>query len=174
LRHLVCCGAVPDLANLSVSQGQGRVFEKGKRLLDPAGEKALEIALQAKQAGDEVIVLGLGREQDADVLKRALAMGADRAVFAAAPDDGFVLANAVLAAASQLGAERVYASDGEVAQRLASMRAGVRIAPLETAARSPNAIAIMKAAKKAVERIEIALPGDDATPRLEIRGEYLA
>jgi electron transfer flavoprotein alpha/beta subunit len=166
--HLVVVRAVPDLENLSVSLGQGRVFEKGRRLVHPADEPAVEAALQARQPGDEVVALVMGEERDLDALKKPLAMGADRGAFVAAPDDGFVQANLALAAAARLGAGRIHAGPGELAARLGVPPPG----PLVP--RTPNALSIMKAAKKPVERLEIALPEDDAKPRLQVRGEYLA
>jgi electron transfer flavoprotein alpha/beta subunit len=167
VKLLVYCRTAPDLDNLSISQSQGRVFEKGKRRLDPRDEPAVEAALQAKKPGDEVIAIAIGEEADADALKKAFAMGVDRGVLVVRAGDGFVLANTLRAAAAKLGADAIYGGGGEVAGRVGAV---IGNAP----PRTPNALAIMKAAKKIVDRLDVELSEDDATPRLVKRAEYLA
>lgn len=167
MRLLVCCKPVPDLENLGVSLSQGRVFEKGRRRLDPLDEPAVETSLQARGPGDEVIALVVGGEADADALRKAFAMGADRGVLVVAQHDGFVRANLIRAAAKALGAEAVYCGPGETAARLGAVVGDAK-------PRAPNAMAVMKAAKKPIERLTVELPEDDRTPRLLKRAEYLA
>jgi len=71
-----------------VPEGQGRI-DPGSKRLDRSGEGALnrfdanavEEALRLKGDGDgEVVVVSMGPEKTADSLRKALAMGADRAV----------------------------------------------------------------------------------------------
>src|SRR4051794_21916888 len=71
-----------------VPEGQGRI-DPGSKRLDRSGEGALnhfdanavEEALRLKSDTDtEVVVVSLGPEKAADSLRKALAMGADRAV----------------------------------------------------------------------------------------------
>jgi len=71
-----------------VPEGQGRI-DPGSKRLDRSGEGALnrfdanavEEALRLKGDGDgEVVVVSMGPEKAADSLRKALAMGADRAV----------------------------------------------------------------------------------------------
>jgi electron transfer flavoprotein beta subunit len=71
-----------------VPEGHGRI-EPGSKRLDRSGEGALnhfdanavEEALRLKGDGDdEVVVISMGPERAADSLRKALAMGADRAV----------------------------------------------------------------------------------------------
>lgn len=84
---VVCTKAVIDLSNVSVSRGQGKVFEKGKRLLNPFDEHAVEMALQIRQAeGGAVTALTVGDGRDEDALRKALALGVDRAVFVKGPE----------------------------------------------------------------------------------------
>ncbi|MBI3271979.1 MAG: electron transfer flavoprotein subunit beta/FixA family protein [Planctomycetes bacterium] len=84
---LVCVKAVLDLSNVSVSRGQGKIFEKGKRLLNPFDEHAVELALQLRQAAaGTVTALTVGEGRDEDALRKALAMGVDRAVFVKGPE----------------------------------------------------------------------------------------
>lgn len=53
----------------------------GEQVFDEITERALEVALQQKEAhGGDVVVLTMGPEQATDALRKALAMGADRGV----------------------------------------------------------------------------------------------
>lgn len=157
MRTVVLCHAVPDAANLSVSKSQDRIFEKGKRLLFAPDAVALEAALQARQAGDEVIALAWGEEANREILKKPLAMGADRAVWTAGDP---------AAAAKALGVEAVFGSTQSPlgANVLPSFVGGalglaedrVRlVAPDAASPRIPNALALMKAAKRPVETVEV-------------------
>ena len=172
--HLAVVRSAPDPAQLSVSRSQGRVFEQGKRLTDPRDEAAVEAALQARGPDDQVVVLLVGEEADTDALRKPLAMGADRAILLAASGDGFVRANLISALARKLGAGAVwFAPDAEEGRRLPKIS---RLAPPDLKPRQANALAIMKAAKKPVERLEAAalgLPEDDLKPRLVLRSSNL-
>jgi electron transfer flavoprotein beta subunit len=93
-----------------VPEGHGRI-DPGSRRLDRSGEGALnhfdanavEEALRLKGDGDgEVVVVSMGPEKAADSLRKALAMGADRAVLvsdAAAEGSDLVATSKVLAGA---------------------------------------------------------------------------
>ena len=93
-----------------VPEGQGRI-DPGSKRLDRSGEGALnhfdanavEEALRLKGDGEgEVVVLSLGPERAADSLRKALAMGADRAVLVtdeAAAGSDLVATSRILAGA---------------------------------------------------------------------------
>jgi electron transfer flavoprotein beta subunit len=93
-----------------VPEGQGRI-DSGSKRLDRTGEGALnhfdanavEEALRLKGDGDgEVVVVSMGPEKAADSLRKALAMGADRAVLvsdAGAEGSDLVATSKVLAGA---------------------------------------------------------------------------
>lgn len=156
MRLLVLCHAVPDSANLSISKSQDRIFEKGKRLLFGPDAVALEVALRGRQPGDEVVALAWGEEANREILKRPIAMGADRAVWTAGDP---------AAAAKLLGAEVVYGStESPLGANVLPSRVGgelglaedrVRlVAPDAASPRIPNALALMKAAKRPVEAVD--------------------
>jgi electron transfer flavoprotein beta subunit len=66
----------------------------GEQVFDEITERALEVALQQKEAhGGDVVVLTMGPEQAIDALRKALAMGADRGVHIL--DDGLAGSDAV-------------------------------------------------------------------------------
>jgi electron transfer flavoprotein beta subunit len=72
--------------------------ESGDAVLDEINEKAVEAALQLKEAhdGSTVTVLTVGPERAGDALRKALSMGADRAVHLT--DDAVAGADAVTTA----------------------------------------------------------------------------
>ena len=88
MKIAVCVKAVPDAAS-------GRRLDPSTKRLDRSGELAIsewdtyaiEEALVLKEAaGDgEVVVVSLGPERAVDALRKALAMGADRAVLVTDP-----------------------------------------------------------------------------------------
>ena len=64
-----------------MSKRRGVLIENGKRILDPLSAHALEMALLTReQFGGEVFVMMLGKKKEEELLRSALAMGADRAV----------------------------------------------------------------------------------------------
>jgi electron transfer flavoprotein beta subunit len=88
----------------------------GEQVFDEITERALEVALQQKEAhGGDVVVLTMGPEQATDALRKALAMGADSGVHIF--DDGLAGSDAartseVLAAAlRKIGFDLALAGD---------------------------------------------------------------
>src|SRR6187401_1260798 len=105
MKIAVCVKHVPDAA-------AARRIDPGSKRLDRAGEGALngydanavEEALRLKDAGgeSEVVVVSMGPAKAADSLRKALAMGADRAVLVsdeAAAGSDLVATSRVLAKA---------------------------------------------------------------------------
>jgi len=88
MKIAVCVKAVPDAA-------AGRRLDPGTKRLDRSGEQtvsewdtyAIEEALVLKEAAGEgeVVIVSLGPEKAIDALRKALAMGADRAVLVSDP-----------------------------------------------------------------------------------------
>ena len=83
MKIAVCVKQVPE-ANVPkrIDPETKRLDRSGEGALNPFDVHAVEEALRVKEAsGDgEVVVLSLGPEQALDALRKALAMGADRAV----------------------------------------------------------------------------------------------
>jgi electron transfer flavoprotein beta subunit len=78
MKIVVCVKAVPDASS-------GRRLDPSAKRLDRSGELTLSdfdsyAVEEALQLGGEVIVLSMGPERALDALRKALAMGADRAV----------------------------------------------------------------------------------------------
>jgi electron transfer flavoprotein beta subunit len=78
MKIVVCVKAVPDASS-------GRRIEPSSKRLDRSSELTLSdfdgyAVEEALQIGGEVVVLSMGPERALDALRKALAMGADRAV----------------------------------------------------------------------------------------------
>jgi len=78
MKIVVCVKAVPDAS-------AGRRLDPSTKRLDRSGEVAMSdfdsyAVEEALQIGGEVVVLSMGPERALDALRKALAMGADRAV----------------------------------------------------------------------------------------------
>jgi electron transfer flavoprotein beta subunit len=83
----VCVKEVPDSAQKRIDPGTKRLDRSGEGALNAFDANAVEEALRLKEAaGGEVVVLSMGPERALNSLRKALAMGADRAVLVA--DDG--------------------------------------------------------------------------------------
>jgi electron transfer flavoprotein beta subunit len=81
----VCVKQVPDAAvHKRLDAGSGRLDRSGESALNPTDVNAVEEALRLKEAQEgEVVVVSLGPEKAMESLRKALAMGADRAVLVA-------------------------------------------------------------------------------------------
>ncbi len=83
MKIAVCVKQVPDATvTKRIDAGTKRLDRSGEGALNPVDANAVEEGLRLKDAtGDgEVVVLSLGPEKALDSLRKALAMGADRAV----------------------------------------------------------------------------------------------
>jgi electron transfer flavoprotein beta subunit len=124
MRIAVCVKQVPDATVVKrLDPGTKRLDRSGEGALNPTDVNAVEEALRLKEArGDgEVVVVSLGPEKAMESLRKALAMGADRAVLvtdrAAAGSDlvatSHVLARALEREAADLVLFGQQASDGD-------------------------------------------------------------
>ncbi|MFN8224011.1 MAG: electron transfer flavoprotein subunit beta/FixA family protein [Gaiellales bacterium] len=105
MRIAVCVKQVPDAtAAKRLDPATGRLDRSGEGALNPTDLNAVEEALRLKEAhAGEVVLLSLGPDKAMESLRKALAMGADRAVLisddAAAGSDllatSYVLATAL-------------------------------------------------------------------------------
>jgi electron transfer flavoprotein beta subunit len=82
MKIAVCAKYVPEAnAPKRIDRASKRLDRSGEGTLNPFDVHAVEEALRLKEAGDaEVVVLSLGPEKALDALRKALAMGADRAL----------------------------------------------------------------------------------------------
>ena len=123
MKIAVCVKQVPEAAHRRLDPTTKRMDRSGEGALNAFDANAVEEALRLKDTGGEgeVVVLSMGPEKALDALRKALAMGADRAVLVS--DDGaagsdLVATSKVLAAALEReGVDLVlfgqYAADSE-------------------------------------------------------------
>jgi electron transfer flavoprotein beta subunit len=88
MKIAVCVKQVPDTPNKRIDPQTKRLDRSGEGALNPFDANAVEEALRLKGSdGDgEVILVSLGPTSAGDAMRKALAMGADRAVLVS--DDG--------------------------------------------------------------------------------------
>src|SRR6266487_1558184 len=99
MKIAVCVKQVPE-GNRRIDPETRRLDRSGEGALNPFDANAVEEALRLKDAGGEgeIVLVSLGPAKALDALRKALAMGADRAVLVS--DDG--AAGADLVATSRL------------------------------------------------------------------------
>jgi electron transfer flavoprotein beta subunit len=85
MKIAVCVKQVPDATvHKRIDPGTKRLDRSGEAALNPTDLNAVEEALRIKEAqSGEVVLVSLGPEKAVDSLRKALAMGADRAVLVA-------------------------------------------------------------------------------------------
>jgi electron transfer flavoprotein beta subunit len=89
MKIAVCVKQVPDAAvTKRIDPATNRLDRSGEAALNPVDANAVEEGLRLKEATGEgeVVVLSLGPQKAVDSLRKALAMGADRAVLVADDD----------------------------------------------------------------------------------------
>jgi electron transfer flavoprotein beta subunit len=114
MKIAVCVKEVPDAAvHKRIDPGTKRLDRSGEGALNHFDSQAVEEALKLKEAGGEgeVVLVSMGPAGALDSLRKALAMGADRAVLiaddAAAGSDLVATSRALAAALEKEGADLV-------------------------------------------------------------------
>ena len=114
MKIAVCVKEVPDAAvHKSIDPGTKRLDRSGEGALNQFDSQAVEEALKLKESGGEgeVVLVSMGPADALDSLRKALAMGADRAVLitddAAAGSDLVATSRALAAALEKEGADLV-------------------------------------------------------------------
>jgi electron transfer flavoprotein beta subunit len=108
LKIVVCVKQVPDsAARVVVVDGQV-TWGDAPLVINPWDEYAVEAALKQKETyGGSVIVLSLGKEDEREAIKHALAMGCDEAIQVSDPQlvgsDGAAAARVIAAAITKIG-----------------------------------------------------------------------
>ena len=104
MKIAVCVKQVPEAAHRRMDPSTKRLDRSGEGALNAFDANAVEEALRLKESGGdgEVVVVSMGPEKAVDALRKALAMGADRAVLVSdegAAGSDLVATSRVLAAA---------------------------------------------------------------------------
>lgn len=169
MKIAVCVKHVPE-GSARLDPGSMRLDRSGEGTLNRFDANAVEEALRIKGDGDaEVVVLSMGPDRAADSLRKALAMGADRAVLvsdAAVSGSDLVATSRVLAKALEReGADLVLfgqqASDGDGAVLWAAVAERLRLPVISQAAEvkvEADTVLVKRQTEFGYDLIEAALP----------------
>jgi electron transfer flavoprotein beta subunit len=110
MKFVICVNHVPDTETKITVAGDGKTINTAgvNFMLNPYDEFAIEAALRFKeQFGGETIALSLGGETHKETLRKALAMGVDKAILLkdATPRDSFSTARAIAEELKKLAAD---------------------------------------------------------------------
>jgi electron transfer flavoprotein beta subunit len=170
MKIAVCAKVVPE-GQKRLNPGTKRLERSGELALNPFDVNAVEEALRIKEAGgeSEVVVVSMGPERAIDALRKALAMGADRAVLvsdAEAEGSDLVATSSVLAKTLEReGAELVLfgqqASDADGAVLWAAVAERLRRPLISQAAElevADGKVTVKRQTEFGYDRIEAPLP----------------
>lgn len=108
MKIVVCVKQVPDSAARVVVEDGTISWGDAPLVINPWDEYAVEAALKQKEAfGGSVTVLSMGKEDEKEAIKHALAMGCDEAILVSDPAlagaDGAAAARVLAAAITKIG-----------------------------------------------------------------------
>lgn len=149
--------------------GSGVETENVRMSMNPFDENAVEQAVSFKEAGkaDEIVVVTIGNDKCADVLRSAMAMGADRAIHVKTDETVQPLAVAKILAAVAgnekpdlilLGARAIDNDAGQVGPMLAGLMRigqGCNVCGIEL---SDKHVTVLREVSGGIEKSEIPLP----------------
>jgi electron transfer flavoprotein beta subunit len=124
---------VPDMNAIRIDRTSGRIVPSAQLVMSSYDGYAVEAALRLKESfGGEVVAVGAGPVPVKDVLTRALAMGADRAIHVQVPDvnasDTLGIARVLCDAVAPLGCDLVLA--GQASDDIETGQVGAQVAAL--------------------------------------------
>ena len=169
MKVAVCIKHVPE-GSLKLDPGSKRLVRSGEGALNPSDANAVEEALRLKGDSDtEVVVVSMGPEKAADSLRKALAMGADRAVLvtddALAGSDLLATSKVLARVLEREGADLVLfgqqASDGDGAVLWAAVAERLRRPVVSQAAEltiTDSTVHVKRQTEFGYDIIETALP----------------
>lgn len=124
---------VPDMNVVRIDRASGRIVTAAQLVMSSYDEYAIEAALRIKESfGGEIVAVSAGPPAVKDVLTRALAMGADRAIHLLAADialaDSLSLAGLLADAVAPLNCDLVLA--GQASDDIETGQVGAQVAAL--------------------------------------------
>jgi len=174
MKIVVCVKQVPDTSDIKWTENNTMVREGVESILNPFDEYALETAIRIKEANPDATItaITMGPAQAKDVLKRAIAMGADDAIlvsdkkFAGADTwaTSYTLANAIK---NKIGDFDLiicgmFAIDGDTAQTGPGVAEQLGIAQVTYAKEvelQGSSVIVKREVDEGNQKVEMALPG---------------
>lgn len=175
MKIVVCVKQVPDTADIKWTENNTMVREGVESILNPFDEYALETALRLKEAHPDTTItaITMGPPQAKDVLKRAIAMGADAGILIS--DKKFAGADTQATSRTLAAAIRnkigdydlilcgMFAIDGDTAQTGPSIAEHLGIAQVTYAKEidfsGENNIIIKREVDEGTQKAQMQLPG---------------
>lgn len=174
MRIVVCVKQVPDTADIKWTENNTMVREGVESIMNPFDEYAVETAIRLKESidGATVTTVTMGPPQAKEILKRAIAMGADNGVLVSdrkfAGADTQATSRTLAAAIKTLVGEYdliicgQFAIDGDTAQTGPSIAEHLNLPQLtyvkEAQIRDSSVIA-KRETEEGMQTIEMQLPG---------------
>jgi electron transfer flavoprotein beta subunit len=170
MKLIACINHVPDTAAKINLAGDGKSIDKNgvTFVLNPYDEFAIEECLRLKEKnGGDVTVISLGGDTHKETLRKALAMGVDKAVLLKddAPRDSFAVARALADYIKEAGADAVFfgkqsvdSDDAAVGGMVAEMLGLPSVSVVVKLEVSGTAVVAEREIEGGREKVETSLP----------------
>jgi electron transfer flavoprotein alpha/beta subunit len=175
MKIVVCVKQVPDTSDIKWTENNTMVREGVESIMNPFDEYAVETAVRIKDANPDttITVLTMGPPQAKDVLKRAIAMGADDAILVSdkkfAGADTQATSRTLAAAIKNKVGEfdliicGMFAIDGDTAQTGPSVAEHLGIAQVTYAKEAEysggQTLIVKREVEEGLQKVEMQLPG---------------
>jgi len=175
MKIVVCVKQVPDTSDIKWTENNTMIRDGVESIMNPFDEYAVETAIRVKESNPDstITVITMGPPQAKDVLKRAIAMGAD---------DAFLITDRKFAGADTQATSRTlakaikekvgnfdlilcgqFAIDGDTAQTGPSMAEHLGLAQAtfvkEIESVNGNSVTVKREIEEGLQRVEMQLPG---------------
>jgi len=175
MKIVVCVKQVPDTSDIKWTENNTMIRDGVESIMNPFDEYAVETAVRIKESNPDstITVLSMGPPQAKDVLKRAIAMGADDAILVtdrkfAGADTQSTSRTLAKAIKEKIGSFDLiicgqFAIDGDTAQTGPSIAAHLDLAQAtfvkEVESVNGNSIIVKREIEEGLQRVEMQLPG---------------
>ncbi len=175
MKIIVCVKQVPDTSDIKWTENNTMVREGVESIMNPFDEYAVETALRIKEASSETTItaITMGPPQAKDVLKRAIAMGADEGILIsdkkfAGADTQATSRTLAAAISTKIGEYNLvicgmYAIDGDTAQTGPSIAEHLDIPQITYAKEleytGEDSITVKREVDEGSQKVEMRLPG---------------
>ncbi len=172
MRIVVCVKQVPESEQVRIDPERKTLVREGvPMVINPLDEHALALALDLREAaGAEVVAVSMGPPSAEQVLRHAVAVGADRAVLvcdrALAGSDTLATSRALAAAIEKLGGADLvlcgnHSTDGEtghVGPQIAELLGWPQVTSASAVRLAEDGLQVERTCEGWVERVAVPLP----------------
>lgn len=175
MKIVVCVKQVPDTSEIKWTENNTMIRDGVESIMNPFDEYAVETAIRLKEAnpGSTITVVSMGPPQAKEVLKRAIAMGADEGILVsdkkfAGADTQATSRTLAQAIKTQVGEFDLilcgqYAIDGDTAQTGPSIAEHLGLPQItyvkEVEATADGTVIGKRETEEGYQRVEMQLPG---------------